>query len=109
MPFDKGNSGKYEPLSAVEMKYRLLDLSFKKKSSAMIQIADLFLYPICKGKYQPAYRPLIAMMERKKLIDCELKSELLPQLGVKYSCFDLDSKKGLVSETLKPASKSETS
>jgi hypothetical protein len=45
MPFATDNMAKYAPLSATELADTLYDLKFRKKSSPLIQIADLYLYP----------------------------------------------------------------
>lgn len=94
MPFAKDNSSKYGPLSAEDLKFRLLDQNFKRKSSPMMQLADLYLYPICRGPYDPNYHPTQMLVEAKKTIDCVIGGDAVPHLGIKYSCFDLDNKKG---------------
>lgn len=109
MPFDKMNSSQYQPLAVSELAHRLLDLKFKRKSSPLMQIADLYLYPICRERCDPHYFPARELRNCRKLIDQSLGPEKISHLGIKYSCFDSDSKKGLVSETLQPASKAETS
>ena len=88
MPFAKDNSEKYGPLTADELKFRLLDLEFKRKTSAMVQLADLYLYPICRSGYDQLYRPLKLLREHGKLVDCLIEGDELRHLGVKYSCFD---------------------
>jgi hypothetical protein len=55
----------------------------------MVQIADLYLYPIARGGYQPMYSPYVQLRENKKLVDDHLSAEELPHLGIKYSCFEL--------------------
>jgi hypothetical protein len=54
----------------------------------MIQIADLYLYVIAKGGYDPNYRPYQALLRHKKLIDALLSEEDRKLRGIKYSCFD---------------------
>ncbi len=54
----------------------------------MIQLADIVLYPMVKGGYEPNYRPYRHLMENKKLIDAVLAPEDLPSCGIKYSCFE---------------------
>ncbi|CAG1012369.1 hypothetical protein RHIZO_04239 [Rhizobiaceae bacterium] len=60
----------------------------------MMQIADLFLYPMAKGGYDPTYRPYRALKESGRLIDAHLSPERIPSLGIKYSCFDRKNDKG---------------
>lgn len=87
MPFDPTSSAKYSPLAATDFQRVLTDLEFKDKASRGLQLADLVLYPIAKGGYDPGYRPYRAMKEAGKLLDCILPEEDIPAMGVKYSCF----------------------
>jgi hypothetical protein len=89
MPFTTDQSAKYAPLSPAELAHTLYDLDFKAKSSPMAQIADLYTYPIARGGYDPEYFPYVQLRQRNKLIDCLLKTEEVPHLGIKYSCFEL--------------------
>lgn len=88
MSFANGGDPKYAPLPAKEMKKRLYDLKFKQKSSPMVQIADLILYPLCKGAYETDYRPLATLKESGKLIEAVLPSDVEAVMGSKFSCFD---------------------
>ena len=54
----------------------------------MLQIADLYLYPMAKAGYDASYKPYLALMEAGRLIDSVLPSEDRSLLGIKYSCFD---------------------
>lgn len=58
----------------------------KTKSSPMMQIADLYLYPLCKARYNPDYRPLRELISASKLLDQHVSDP--EKLGVKYYCFD---------------------
>lgn len=87
MPFDPTSSAKYKPLSATDFQRALADLEFKDKASRGLQLADLVLYPIAKGGYDPDYRPYQAMREAGRLLDCLLPEEDVPAMGIKYSCF----------------------
>lgn len=89
MPFQDATSAKYAPMSASELSKTLYELRFKKKSSPMAQLADLYLYPIARGGYAPDYRPYRALREHKMLIDDHLDDDGRPHLGIKYSCFEL--------------------
>jgi hypothetical protein len=88
LPFDAESSAKYLPLRKEQFAATLLDFSFKPKANALTQIADLYLYPIRRGGYEPNYRPHQILMANKKIIDCLLAPAEAPILGVKYSCFD---------------------
>jgi hypothetical protein len=92
MPFASDTSAKYAPLSQQELAETLYDLDFKAKSSPMVQIADLYVYPMARGGYDPAYGPYMQLREQKKLIDDHLSDEEIPHLGIKYSCFELVEK-----------------
>jgi uncharacterized protein DUF3800 len=89
MPFAQDTSVKYAPLSVTELADTLYDLGFKRKTSPLAQIADLYLYPIARGGYQSEYSPYVQLREEKKLVDDHLSTEELPHLGIKYSCFEL--------------------
>ena len=88
LPFDAANSAKYAPLSANAFAATLYDFKPKDKSSPMIQMADLYLWPMCMGGYDKNNRPYRRLMEDKKLIDALLADTEIPQLGIKYSCMD---------------------
>lgn len=89
MPFADGGALQYAPLSQAELHQTLYDLDFKKKSSPMAQIADLYAYPIARGGYDPDYFPYRQLRAKRRLIDSHLKPEEIQHLGIKYSCFDL--------------------
>lgn len=88
MPFQGGGDAKYSPLTGDIMKKRLYDLRFKSKSSPMIQLADLMLYPLCKASYEQDYRPMQLLRENGKLIEAHIPREFVATIGTKYSCFD---------------------
>lgn len=87
MPFSRETSDKYGPLSAEELKYCLVDLKFKRKTSPPIQMADLYLYPICRAGYDELYRPLKLLRKNNKIIDQLLEEEARTHIGIKFSCF----------------------
>jgi uncharacterized protein DUF3800 len=90
-PFANNTSGDYEPLSANDFKRIILGEPRRKtKKVPMIQIADLYLYPMAKGGYDPDYPPYKKLIEEKKLIDCLLSEEEVALYGIKYSCFDTE-------------------
>jgi hypothetical protein len=89
LPFDGGTSGKYGPLTQAELGNLLHDFKKKNKSSPLMQLADLYLYPMCLGGYVRSYRPYQELMKAGRLIDCHLKVEEIPSRGIKYSCWEL--------------------
>jgi len=89
MPFSGNAMAKYAPLNKDQLAHTLYDLDFKAKSSPMVQIADLYAYPIARGGYEPDYFPYQQLRQKKRIIDCLLTQEEIPHLGIKYSCFEL--------------------
>ena len=88
-PFDRQTSGVYEPLSPEDYRRIVLGEPRRKtKKVPMIQIADLVLYPMAKGGYDPSYPPYKRLLEGNKLIDCFFSREEAALRGIKYSCFD---------------------
>lgn len=87
-PFDSARSAIYTPLEQNSLHDALFEFRVKNKSSPIMQLADLYLYPICRGGYDPTYRPYAMLCENKKLIDQNIPVGSVPQLGIKYSCFD---------------------
>jgi len=95
MPFEGSNSAGYESLTADQFREIVRgEPRGRTKETPMMQIADLFLYPMAKGGYDPTYRPYRALMESGRLIDAHLSPERIPSLGIKYSCFDRRNDKG---------------
>jgi hypothetical protein len=91
MPFDQNNSAFYGALKPEEFREIVRGEPRRKtKATPMVQIADLALYPMAKGGYDPSYRPYKKLMEHGKLIDAVLKPEDRPSQGIKYSCFPRD-------------------
>lgn len=86
--FNPDTSGKYSPMTAIDYRATLYDFRTKKKSSPLMQIADLYLWPICIGGYDGTNRPYSKLKEAGKLIDCILTPEEVTTHGIKYSCFD---------------------
>jgi len=88
MPFDGQSSGKYAPLATAELSSALYEFRLKDKTSPLIQIADLCLWPMAHGSYVESNHALAALRSAGKLIDCVLPSDLRPTIGIKRSCFD---------------------
>jgi hypothetical protein len=89
MPFNSSNSGKYKPLVGSDFSRILYEFKLKEKTSPLIQIADLFLWPMSMGGYNRNNRPYKRLLEDGKLIDNLLDEGEVRHLGIKYSCFDL--------------------
>jgi hypothetical protein len=89
LPFNKSTSEKYTPLSNNDFRRLMLgEPREKTKKCIFTQIADLYLYPMVKRKYDPAYRAWSELYSAKKVIDALLENENLRENGIKYSCFD---------------------
>jgi hypothetical protein len=82
MPFDGGKMAKYAPLSAAELADTLYDLRFRTKKSPLMQLADLYLYPMARGGYDADYLPYQTLRANKRLIDDLLTEEELPILAL---------------------------
>jgi len=89
MYFDPHSSAAYMGLTADTFQINWLGEPQRiTKKSPMIQLADLVLYPIIKGRYDSSYRTYESLKSKSKLIDCVLDPDKIPQMGIKYSCFD---------------------
>jgi Protein of unknown function (DUF3800) len=88
MPFDGTNSEALDSLSADDFRRIVLgEPRGRTKLTPMIQVADLMLYPMAKGGYDPSYRSYAALLKAGKLVDSLLEPKDRPKLGIKYSCF----------------------
>lgn len=87
LPFDKESSAKYTPLSADQLKETLFEFQLKPKATRLMQIADLALWPMCQGGYDPGHRSYQVLKKSGKLLDavCNTTDDLH---GIKYSCFE---------------------
>lgn len=88
MPFSQTNMSKYSPLDAATLRPLLHELRFKRKSSPMVQLADLCLYPICNAGYDTRGRDYQALANAGKLVGAGLEGEVLAAESIKYSCFE---------------------
>jgi hypothetical protein len=101
MPFDAKTSSKYKNLNASDFGELFLgDPRWRKKDNEFVQIADLYLYPMAKRKYDPTYNPWIKLFENAKVIDALIPACDWPECGIKYSCFDT----GIAKDPGKPGS-----
>jgi hypothetical protein len=89
-PFDEVSASKYVPLTAAELRETLYEFKTKDKSSPLMQIADVLLWPMCIGGYDRSNRSYTALKDAGTLIDCKLAPEDLPHKSIKYSCWDLE-------------------
>jgi hypothetical protein len=89
MPFAVENMQQYQPLTAAELKSTLYEFRTKSKSSPLMQLADLYLWPMAIGGYHRSNRTYARLHADGKLIDCHLTPKETPTLGIKYSCWDL--------------------
>lgn len=89
MPFDQKKSLLYSPLSPEDFQSILYEYKPKEKSSPMVQLADLYLWPMIMGGYPKGDKTYARLLKDRKLIDCFYKEHEIPYLGIKYSCFDL--------------------
>ncbi len=95
MPFNVETSAIYQNLTADQLKSTIRgEPRERSKNVPMIQIADLYLYPMAKAGYDPAYRAYRRLMQAGKIIDAVLSDDERLLRGVKYSCFDNGQKKG---------------
>jgi len=87
-PFNPTTSGKYQPLLPNDYARIILgEPQRRTKKLALLQIADLILYPMAKGGYDQTYRPYQSLKEGGKLIDSWFSEEERAERGIKYSCF----------------------
>lgn len=89
MPFNQTNSFQYRPFKAQDFESILYEFKPKYKSSPIVQIADLYLWPMAMGGYDKNNRPYKHLLENGRLIDCLYNCEEIKDLGIKYSCFEL--------------------
>jgi len=87
-PFAANTSGKYAPLTADELRETLYDFKTKNKTSPLMQMADLYLWPISVGGYDGSNRTYVRLEQDGKLMDCLLDETQRPSMGIKYSCFE---------------------
>ena len=92
-PFNGPNSAQYQPLSAADFGSTLYEFRTKNKTSPLMQLADLILWPICIGGYDPANRSYRALRDTNVLIDTKIDESEIRTMGVKYSCWELRTPK----------------
>ncbi len=89
LPFDGLNVAAHRSLTADEFRKLILgEPKRRAKNAPLIQIADLYLYPMAKAGYDSSYKPYRALMMAGRLIDAVLLPEERSVFGIKYSYFD---------------------
>ncbi|HEY8377400.1 MAG TPA: hypothetical protein VIK91_12980 [Nannocystis sp.] len=84
--FDSTNAAKYAPLEQSQLDDVLYDFRLKNKSSRLMQFADLYLYPMCRGGYPRPYTPYHTLRTNGQLIDTHVGDASVE--GIKYYCFE---------------------
>lgn len=86
-PFDGEREKGYRPIDATSYSKTLREIKFKYKSSPLVQLADLYLWPMAIGGYDRMNRPFAGLCEAEKLMDQQCDDPTIE--GIKYSCFEL--------------------
>ena len=87
-PFDANRSDKYSPLSAEDLSNLLRGIDSKTKANAIMQVADLCLYPIVRSTDNPDNQAFLSLKNANLLVDSRLTQNQINTLGIKYYCFD---------------------
>ena len=85
-PFNSETSAKYQPMSVNQLRATLFEFGVKTKDSPLMQLADLVLWPICKGGYGPEDRAYRLLQSSGLLLDAHC-TQANGLLGIKYFCF----------------------
>lgn len=97
VPFDAASCSEYKALGPNDFKNNIHpDIKFQSKNSIMMQIADMYLFPMVMSGYDLTHRPYVALMKCKRIIDSILPESMIPTIGIKYSRFENVKRKGLV-------------
>jgi hypothetical protein len=87
-PFSPTNAATYNPLEPSDLQKSLRGIERKTKQNPVLQVADLCLYPVCRGKDDPANRAYQLLRERNILVDTQIAPGDVGSQGIKYYCFD---------------------
>lgn len=88
LAFDEANSAKYTPLTQAEFAATLGSIEWKTKSSRMLQIADSYVYAICRQRYDRTFGIYRQLRDAERIINFALKDgERIRAMGIKYYCF----------------------
>ena len=88
-PFNSQTSSLYSPLGPEKFRDTLYELRFKRKSSPMAQIADLYLWPIAIAGYDRGNRAYNLLKSAGRLIESHISETQWDERATKYSCFEL--------------------
>ena len=88
LAFAADTSGKYNPLAQKDFAETLLTLEHKAKSHPLLQIADTFIYAIARQRYDRRFWIFSHLRDAKRISNFAVPQELIPELGIKYYCFD---------------------
>lgn len=88
LPFNPQNMGQYRPLTAAELKETLYEFRTKGKTSAIMQLADLYLWPMAIGGYHRSNITYARLVQDGKLIDNIIPADEIRERGIKYSCWE---------------------
>lgn len=90
-PFSTASSEKYLPLSSTIYKNVISGRHESgTKNNIFLQIADLYVYPMVKFRYNPSYLPWHELYKSNRLIDSILESDQIYLNGIKYYCFSTE-------------------
>jgi len=90
LPFSADTSAQYTPLQTEDFRQVLIGNPKRGfKTNPLLQIADMYLFPMVARKYHGVdYLPWRSMYETKRVIDALIPEESWQQCGIKYSCFE---------------------
>ena len=88
LEFAAPTSSKYQPLAAADFaRITMKNPAFTRKGNPLSDLADLVLFPLVMGKYNPDYMPYRHLRDAGKLVDVRLANGPT-DCGIKYYCFD---------------------
>jgi hypothetical protein len=88
LAFDPGTSQKYKPLAREELAILLYDIEYKDKKNVLVQVADTFVYSIARQRYEKRFNIFCHLRDNRRIINFALDNEHIPEMGIKYYCFD---------------------
>ena len=88
LEFDQNNSKKYKPLDSEVFKNTLGRIEHKPKGHPLLQVADTYIYAMSRYKYDKRFWLYRSLRDRKKIAEFALPQHCLPEMSVKYYCFD---------------------
>jgi hypothetical protein len=92
LAFAPETSGKYRPLPPEQFRETLLTIEHKNKSNPFLQIADTFIYSIARQRYDRRFWIYCHLRDAKRISNFAIPPEHIPEIGIKYYCFDLAAK-----------------